>query len=75
MQVRIGVQSVARELVVETSDSADEVERAVADAVAEDDGVFTLRSKSGARVVVPTAKLAYVEIGESESKSVGFRSF
>lgn len=75
MQVRIGVQSVARELVVETSESADDVERAVADAVAEEDGIFTLRSKNGARVVVPAAKLAYVELGESESKSVGFGSF
>jgi hypothetical protein len=75
VQVRIGVQSVAKELVVETSLSADEVEHAVNDAVAEDDGVFTLRSKNGARVVVPAAKLAYVEIDESESRSVGFGSY
>jgi Protein of unknown function (DUF3107) len=75
VQVRIGVQSVAKELVVETSLSADEVERAVNDAVAEDDGVFTLRSKNGARVVVPAAKLAYVEIDESETRSVGFGSY
>jgi hypothetical protein len=75
VQVRIGVQSVARELVVETSESADDVERAVADAVAEEDGIFILRSKNGARIVVPAAKLAYVELGESESKSVGFGSF
>lgn len=75
VQVRIGVQSVAKELVVETAVSADDVERAIADALADDDGVFTLRSKNGARVVVPAAKLAYVEIDESGTKSVGFGSF
>ncbi len=75
VQVRIGVQSVAKELVVETAASADEVEQAVADALAEEDGIFTLRSKNGARVVVPAAKLAYVEMDESGARSVGFGSF
>ncbi|MCO5971975.1 MULTISPECIES: DUF3107 domain-containing protein [Actinoallomurus] len=75
MQVRIGVQSVPKELVVETSLSADEVERAVHDAVAEEGGVFLLRGRDGARVVVPADKLAYVEIAESEQRSVGFGSY
>ncbi|MFL6055840.1 MAG: DUF3107 domain-containing protein [Actinoallomurus sp.] len=75
MQVRIGVQSVAKELVVETSLAADEVQRAVNDAVAEESGVFTLRGRDGLRIVVPAAKLAYVEIAESEQRSVGFGSY
>lgn len=74
MQVRIGVQSVPKELVVETSLSASEVEQAVADALGEQDGVFTLKSKNG-RVVVPAAKLAYVEIAETETPSVGFGNY
>ncbi len=74
MQVRIGVQSVPKELVVDTSMSPEEVEQAVADALAEDEGLFTLRSRGG-RVVVPAAKLAYVEIGEAEVPSVGFGTF
>ena len=74
MQVRIGVQSVPKELVVETSSSADEVEQAVADALADDEGVFTLKSRTG-RIVVPAAKLAYVEIGDTDTPSVGFGTF
>jgi hypothetical protein len=74
VQVRIGVQSVPKELVVETSLSSDEVEQAVSDALGEPDGVFAITSKNG-RVVVPAAKLAYVEIGETDSPSVGFGSF
>jgi hypothetical protein len=75
MQIRIGVQSVPKELVVETSLSADEVEEEIARAVREEGGVLTIRDSNGGRVVVPSAKLAYVEIGESGSKSVGFGSF
>jgi Protein of unknown function (DUF3107) len=74
VQVRIGVQSVPKELVVETSLSADEVERAVSEALDDTDGVFTMNSKGG-RVIVPVAKLAYVEIGEGDAPSVGFGTF
>jgi Protein of unknown function (DUF3107) len=74
VQVRIGVQSVPKELVVETSLSSDEVEQAVGDALGDPDGVFTLRSKNG-RVVVPSAKLAYVEIAETDAPAVGFGAF
>lgn len=75
MQIRIGVQSVPKELVVETSLSADEVEEEIARAVREEGGILSVRDSSGGRVVVPSAKLAYVEIGESGPKSVGFGSF
>jgi hypothetical protein len=74
VQVRIGVQSVPKELVVETSLSAEEIEQAVADALGDPDGVFTLKSKNG-RVVVPASKLAYAEITESDVPSVGFGTF
>jgi hypothetical protein len=74
VQVRIGVQSVPKELVVETSLSSDEVEQAVGDALGDPDGVFTLKSKNG-RVVVPSAKLAYVEITETDVPAVGFGAF
>lgn len=74
MQVRIGVQSVPKELVVETSLSADEVEQAVAEALSDPAGVFTLNSKNG-RVVVPAAKLAYAEISENDAPSVGFGTY
>jgi uncharacterized protein DUF3107 len=74
VQVRIGVQSVPKELVVETTQSSEEIEQAVSDALADDDGVFAMKSKTG-RVIVPVSKLAYVEIAESDTPSVGFGSF
>lgn len=72
MEVKIGVQFAARELVLESTQSPDEVAKAVGDALKADLGVLTLVDDKGRRVLVPADKLAYVEIAESESRRVGF---
>lgn len=72
MEVKIGVQYAARELTLESAQSADEVVKAVADALKADLGVLTLVDEKGRRVLVPADKLAYVEIAESEQRRVGF---
>ena len=73
MEVKIGVQQAVRELVVETDASPDDVARQVADAVA-GEGVLTLKDTKGRTVIVPSAKIAYVEIGSTTIGAVGFRS-
>ena len=72
MEVKIGVQYASRELVLESSQSADEVAKAVSDALKADLGILTLVDERGRRVLVPADKLAYVEIAESEQRRVGF---
>jgi len=72
VEVKIGVQYAPRELVLESAQSADEVAKAVADALKADLGVLTLVDDKGRRVLVPADKLAYVEIAESEQRRVGF---
>ena len=72
MEVKIGVQYAARELVLESAQSPQEVEKAVADALKADLGVLSLTDEKGRRVLVPADKLAYVEIGEPETRRVGF---
>jgi hypothetical protein len=72
VEVKIGVQYAARELVLESAQSPDEVVKAVADALKADLGVLTLVDDKGRRVLVPADKLAYVEIAESEQRRVGF---
>ncbi len=74
MEVKIGVQYAARELVLESAQSADEVAKAVSDALRADLGVLTLVDDKGRRVLVPADKLAYVEIAENEQRRVGFAS-
>ena len=73
MEVKIGVQHSPRELVVDTDDTAEAVEKLVADAVA-GEGVVTLTDIKGRKVIVPAAKIAYVEIGGGVAGTVGFRS-
>ena len=72
MEVKIGVQHAARELVLESTQSPQEVEKAVGDALKADLGVLSLVDDKGRRVLVPADKLAYVEIAESEQRRVGF---
>jgi Protein of unknown function (DUF3107) len=71
VEVKIGIQSVPRELVLETNSSFEEVERALKAAVA-DDGVFILADDKGGKVLVPADKIAYVEFGGAEPRRIGF---
>ena len=74
MEVKIGVQNASRELVLDSSESADSVEKSVAAALADESGVLTLADTKGRKVIVPVAKLAYVELGSPSTGQVGFRS-
>jgi hypothetical protein len=73
MEVKIGVRHAARELVFDTSATAEEVEAALADALAEEHGVLSLTDNRGRRVVVPSQGIAYLEIGSGVAGTVGFR--
>ena len=73
MEVKIGVQNATRELVLDSAESSDAVEKAVAEALSEGK-ILTLADSKGRRVLVPTEKLAYVEIGSPSAGQVGFRS-
>jgi len=73
VEVKIGIQSVARELVVETDAPADEIERQLAAALADGPhSVFTVPVAKGGKVLVPADKIAYVEFGGPEAHRVGF---
>ena len=71
MEVKIGIQSAPRELVVETDSSAQELEQALAEAVS-DGGVFAVTDDKGGRFLVPADKIAYVEMGGAEPRRIGF---
>lgn len=74
VEVKIGVQQTARELVIEADATSEDISAKVSEALATDGGVLTLTDAKGKVTVVPVAKLAYVEIGRSTSGQVGFRS-
>jgi len=72
VEVKIGVQHAPRELVLESSQTHEDIEKAVSTAFTSSDGVLTLVDDKGRRVIVPVTKLAYVEIAEAEQRRVGF---
>jgi hypothetical protein len=74
VEVKIGIQSAPRELIVETDAEADDVEAALRSAVAEG-GVLTLAAAKGGRVLVPADKIAYLEFGGTEPRRVGFSNY
>ncbi|MEU0565941.1 DUF3107 domain-containing protein [Nonomuraea sp. NPDC005983] len=72
MEVKIGVRSVHRELVVETELSSEQVEEEIRNALAVERGLFALTDVKGRRVIVPVASIGFIEIGEDEARPVGF---
>lgn len=73
MEVKIGIQSIPRELVIDTDTSAEEVERSLTAAVREG-GLFTIRDDKGGTVMVAADKIGYVEFSGNEHRRVGFGS-
>ncbi|TDD60054.1 DUF3107 domain-containing protein [Kribbella antibiotica] len=72
MEVKIGVQHVNRELVLESEQSPDEVQEQVANALSGKSNLLELTDDKGRKVLVPADRLAYVEIGEPSVRKVGF---
>jgi hypothetical protein len=73
VEVKIGIHSVPRELVVETDTPADEIERQLTLALAGGDhSLFALAVAKGGKILVPADKIAYVEFGAPEARRVGF---
>lgn len=72
VDIRIGIANTARELSFESAQTAAEVEKIVADALASDAKFLSLSDDKGKVYLVPTAALAYIEIGGGESRRVGF---
>jgi hypothetical protein len=72
VEIRIGITNTGRELSFDTSESASDVKKAVA--TAHDAGAthVTFSDTKGNSYIVPTAGLAYVELGTEESRRVGF---
>ena len=72
MEVKVGVADTARELLINSSQTPEEVEALVADALNNSVGTLALVDDKGRRYLVPSARVAYVEIGSADSRKVGF---
>jgi len=74
MEVKIGIQSIPRELVVDTDATAEEVERDLAAALDSPGGnaILALTTQKGGRVLIPADKIAFIEFNTDQARRVGF---
>ncbi|MDO5500613.1 MAG: DUF3107 domain-containing protein [Propionibacteriaceae bacterium] len=71
MEIKVGIQHVAREITVETDETANQVAEAYQRAVA-DDGLLTLTDTKGGRTLIRADAIAYLDLGEEKPRRVGF---
>ncbi|QCO99221.1 DUF3107 domain-containing protein [Arthrobacter sp. 24S4-2] len=71
MEVKIGIQNIGREIVLESAQDADAVATLVGDAMAKGTEL-RLTDDKGRVVIIPANVLGYVEIGAEEARRVGF---
>ena len=71
MEIKVGIQHVNREIVVESSESAADIEESLAKAMSQET-FFSVTDERGRKVLIPAAKIAYVDLGEENARHVGF---
>ena len=69
--VRIAIAEVSSELSFECESSPAEIKTAVAQALA-DNSLLALTDIRGHEIIVPAARIGYVEIGQPTERRVGF---
>lgn len=72
MEIRIGIVNTGRELSFDTTSTADEVRAQVTAALEQNATHVNFADAKGSSYIVPTANLAYIELGSEESRRVGF---
>ena len=74
MEIKIGVQNVGREIVLESTQDAEAVAKVVGEAI-NAGSELRLTDEKGRLIIVPGNALGYVEIGAEEVRRVGFGQF
>ena len=72
MDIRIGIANSPRELNIESSQTAAEVEKIVSAALESDSKFIKLTDEKGKLYIVPVASFSYLEMGGEERGRVGF---
>ncbi|GAB2816964.1 DUF3107 domain-containing protein [Alpinimonas psychrophila] len=72
MEIRIGIVNAPREIGFETAQSPADIEALVADALAGKAPYLKLSDDKGKMYIIPTATIGFVELGNDQSRRVGF---
>ncbi|ALV46112.1 Protein of unknown function [Arthrobacter alpinus] len=71
MEIKIGIQNIGREIVLESDQTADDVAALVSEALTKGTSL-SLKDEKGRVVIIPGTALGYVELGGEKARSVGF---
>jgi hypothetical protein len=74
LEIKIGIQNIGREIVLESAQDADTVATVVEEAITKGTDL-RLKDDKGRIIIVPGNALGYVEIGAEEARKVGFGQF
>jgi hypothetical protein len=72
VEIRIGIVNAPRELSFESAQSAEELTEQIQAGISSGTGILKLTDDKGRVYIVPTAGIAYVEVGTEESRRIGF---
>lgn len=71
MEIKIGVQHVQREIVIETEESTNDIKAKVSQAL-QDKTVLELENTKGAITLIPAEQIGYIELGAETKPRIGF---
>ncbi len=72
MDIRIGIANSPRELNIESSQTAAEIEKIVSAALSSEAKFISLTDSKGKLYIVPVASFSYLEVGGEAERRVGF---
>lgn len=71
MEIKIGVQHVQREIVIDTEESTNDIKAKVSQAL-QDKSVLELENTKGAITLIPADQIGYIELGAETKPRIGF---
>ncbi|MDP9851841.1 DUF3107 domain-containing protein [Corynebacterium lowii] len=72
MDIKIGFQESPRELVVHVADTGADLKERIAQSLSSGEGVLELQGTKGRTYLVRNATVAYVDMGATTPRAVGF---
>jgi hypothetical protein len=72
VEVKIGVLNSPREIVIDSSQTPDEVQAAYENALKNSAATFSLSDSKGRTVIVAVNAVAYLDVSEADVRRVGF---
>ena len=72
MEIKIGSVKSATEVSIDAQESAGSIEQQLEDSRSQPDAGLTLTDAKGRKVLVPARGIAYLDLGQPNSRQVGF---